>query len=64
MIDYNDSVRATYIIISSNLDIQRKDLADMSGKSVPTIDRHIAVLIKEGLIEHRGSKKTGGYYAK
>ena len=60
----NDSVMTTYTIISSNPGIQGKDIADISGKSIPTIDRHIAILIKEGLIEHRDSKKTGGYYAK
>ncbi|MBO4907379.1 MAG: helix-turn-helix transcriptional regulator [Bacteroidaceae bacterium] len=29
-----------------------------------SIERHISVLIERNLIEHRGSKKTGGYYAK
>ena len=28
-----------------------------------SIERHIKVLIERNLIEHRGSKKTGGYYA-
>lgn len=60
----NDSVRTTYTIISSNPGIQRKGIADISGKSLPTIDRHIAILVKEGLIEHRDSDKTGGYYPK
>ena len=60
----NDSVKATYTIITSNPGIQSKDIADISGKSIPTIDRHISILIKEGLIEHRDSKKTGGYYIK
>ena len=60
----NDSVMTTYNIISSNPGIQGKDIADISRKSVSTIDRHIAILIKEDLIEHRDSKKTGGYYAK
>jgi len=50
----NDSVMTTYSIISSNPGIQGKDIADISGKSAPTIDRHIAILIKEDLIEHRG----------
>lgn len=60
----NNSVRNTYMIISSNPGIQRKGISDLSGKSVPTIDRHIAILVKEGMIEHRDSDKTGGYYAK
>ena len=29
-----------------------------------TIDKHIRVLLKNDLIEHRGSAKTGGYYVK
>ena len=27
-----------------------------------SIERHVSVLIAKGLIEHRGSKKAGGYY--
>lgn len=34
------------------------------GLDVPfdTIEKQIRILLKRGLIEHRGSKKTGGYY--
>ena len=34
------------------------------GLEVPfnTIEKHIRILLKKGLIEHRGSNKTGGYY--
>ena len=60
----NKNIIATYTIIRSNPGIQRKDISDISGKSIPTIERHLAILIKEDLIEHRGPKKTGGYYAK
>lgn len=60
----NDSVMTTYTIISSNPGIQGKDIADISGKSVATTGRHIAILMKEGLIEHRDSNKTGGYFVK
>jgi hypothetical protein len=55
----NKSVKATFLVIDSNPGIQR-----LAGKSIPTIDRHIAILIKEALIEHRDSDKAGGYYAK
>lgn len=54
----------TYSIISSDPGIQGKDIADISGKSAPTIDRHKAILIKEDLIEHRDSKKTREYCVK
>ena len=60
----NDSVMTTYTIISSNPGIQGKDIADISGKSVATTGRHIAILMKEGLIENRDSNKTGGYFVK
>ena len=35
------------------------------GLNIPSksLERHISALIDKGLIEHRGSKKTGGYYA-
>ena len=48
----NDSVMTTYTIIRSSLGIQRKGIADMLGKSVATTSRHLAILMKEGLIEH------------
>lgn len=54
----------TYSIISSNPGIQGKDIADISGKSAPTIDRHKVILIKEVLLEQRDSKKTREYYVK
>jgi len=60
----NDNVRATYTIIRLNPGIQRKGIADISGRSVAAIGRHLAILMKEGLIEHRDSNKTGGYFVK
>ena len=55
---------ATYTIIRLNPGFKRKDISTISGKSLPTIARHIDVLTEDGLIEYRGSRKTGGYYAK
>lgn len=37
-------------------------LSASTGIPAKSIERHIAALIARGLIEHRGSKKTGGYY--
>ena len=34
-----------------------------TGIPAKSIERHIKVLIERSLIEHRGSKKTGGYHA-
>ena len=60
----NSSMMVTLTIVRSNPGIQKKGISDISGKSISTIDRHLAILVKEGLIEHRDSDKTGGYYAK
>ena len=58
----NDSLKKTYDTIKANPGIQRKGISDITGKSIPTIDRHISQLVKEDLIEHRDSDKSGGYY--
>lgn len=42
--------------------INKPQLVKMFGKSKATIERAVAALIAAGRIEHRGSKKTGGYY--
>ena len=61
---YNN--KGVKVQIKSSVTQVKDDLANAqkSGKSIPTINRHISILIREGLIEHRGSKKTGGYYIK
>lgn len=43
--------------------INKPRLIKIVGKSRATVERSIATLIDAGKIEHRGSKKTGGYYA-
>jgi len=44
--------------------INKPQLVRMVGKSRATVERAIAALVKAGRIEHRGSKKTGGYWEK
>ena len=39
-------------------------IEEAAGIPAKSIERHIKVLIERNLIEHRGSKKTGGYHAK
>ena len=39
------------------------DLSKTLGVSAKTIERWISELRKKRLIEYRGSKKTGGYWA-
>ena len=38
-------------------------LESETGIPAKSVERHIKVLIERNLIEHRGSKKTGGYHA-
>lgn len=42
--------------------INKPKLVRIAGKSKATVERAIAALVKAGRIEHRGSKKTGGYW--
>ena len=49
--------------IKSHPGISRAELVVRIGKSRATVARTIATLVAAGKIEHRGSKKTGGYYA-
>lgn len=44
--------------------VKAPQIADSIGKSISTIERHISILRKKGLIEYIGSDKTGGYYIK
>ena len=44
--------------------INATEISDKTGVPFSTIDKHIRVLLKNGKIERRGSKKTGGYYVK
>ena len=37
-------------------------LKSVVGASKATVERAVAALVKAGKIEHRGSKKTGGYF--
>ena len=50
--------------IKSRPGVKKVELVKIIGKSKPTIERAIAQLKQDGVIEYRGSKKTGGYYAK
>lgn len=60
----NSSLLGTLALIKANPGIQRKEIVAETGKGDATIGRHLVSLVEKGLIEHRGSKKTGGYYAK
>ena len=49
-------------LVTDNPGINRERLASRVGRSVETVKRAIAALVATGRIEHRGSKKTGGYF--
>ena len=50
--------------IKANEGIKVPGISEATNIPSKSIERHIKVLIERNLIEHRGSKKTGGYYAK
>ena len=50
--------------IKSQPGIKKVDLVELLKKGKATIERHVADLKQRGVIEYRGSKKTGGYYLK
>ena len=56
------SQKNVYDIVHDNPGINTKKIAEILKKSPRTIEKHIALLAKTGLIEHRDSDKTGGYY--
>ena len=51
-------------LIEAKPGIRREELSLRIGKSVETVKRLISALVASSLIEHRGSKKTGGYYVR
>ena len=49
-------------IITKNEGLNVLELAKQLGKSNKTVERYIRILKSEGKIEHRGARKSGGYY--
>ena len=48
--------------IAANAGINVAQLVVILGRSRRTVERAVAKLKQQGVIEYRGSKKTGGYY--
>ncbi len=59
-----DGDSSALYLISQTPGLNSKQLLENYKKSFSTLKREIAMLIKAGKIEYRGSKKTGGYYLK
>ncbi len=61
----NEGLKSLLAVISQNPGIQIKKASALLGKrSVKTLEKQIQNLVEKELIEHRGSKKTGGYFFK
>lgn len=59
----NDGIKAKIsVAVKEHPGIKVPELVLLVGKSKPTVERAVVQLKKEGIIEYRGSKKTGGYY--
>ena len=63
-VDLNSAQQAVLTAIRQNPGLRVPKLSELTNSPSKSIERHISVLIDRALIEHRGSKKTGGYYAK
>ena len=58
------SLKEVYLIVLHNPGIKIGQVAEIRGKSESTVWKQLNSLRKKGLIEYRGSDKTGGYYAR
>ncbi|MBR4913011.1 MAG: helix-turn-helix transcriptional regulator [Bacteroidales bacterium] len=56
----NKAQLGTLSFINSHKGCKAQELSVELGIPFSTVDKHIRVLLKAGLIERRGSKKTGG----
>ena len=54
--------RVVLACLTAHLGYSVPQISTSTGIPQKSIERHIAALIEKNLIEHRGSKKTGGYY--
>ncbi|MEA3316821.1 MAG: winged helix-turn-helix domain-containing protein [Bacteroidota bacterium] len=62
--ELNKGQETVYLYIKKHKGVNAKDISKELNTPFSTIDKHVRVLLRKNLIERRGSKKTGGYYAK
>ena len=60
----NENLKQIYLLIYSTPGIKTNQVAEKLTRPLPTVEKQMAILKKMGLIEHRGSRKNGGYYVK
>ena len=58
----NESQEATLAFITKHEGCNTTGISEGLSKPFRTVDKHVRVLLQLGIIERRGSKKTGGYY--
>jgi ATP-dependent DNA helicase RecG len=62
-LELNEEINEVLLIIKNNPRIKAFPISTHINKPKKTIDRYFKKLKDLGLIEYRGSNKTGGYYA-
>jgi ATP-dependent DNA helicase RecG len=60
----NEGLKQLLVTVKETPGIQRKEVVEKLGIPERTVDRHLADLVASGKVERRGSKKTGGYWAR
>lgn len=61
--DLNPGQRIVLACLVAHPGYSVPQISASTGIPAKSIERHVAALIDKNLIEHRGSKKTGGYHA-
>ena len=60
----NGGINMLFEIISKNSGLSAVEISNKSNIPLRTVQRQVKELKDKNLIEYKGSKKTGGYYAK
>lgn len=60
--ELNERQKSVLILIKNTQGIKGKDISKLNNIPIDTVDRYVKLLAVRGLMERRGSKKTGGYF--
>ena len=61
---FNDNLKQVYSIVIEHPGIKISQVAALLSKPQKTVEKQLSNLRKKGIIEYRGSARTGGYFAK
>ena len=64
LFELNEGINELFICITQNPGMRSNQLAERNNKPQKTIERWLKTLKNDNKILFKGSKKTGGYYAK